>query len=292
MTRSNVLRYRWGPAFAIKAVALMALGVLVTNDAWLDILTIAMTDEESSHIFLVPIVLVWLVWVRRGRLRQCRQDARWVGPLVVAAGWLMCSIGYHRAVQAFVHGGSVLVVVGCLLTVSGAQLVRHFLPAFVLLVFLVPVPGMVRLQIALPLQDTTAQVTHTLLQVLGIPVALSGNVLEINGAQVSIAEACNGLRMVFALVLVSYAFAFGTPLRWYVRAIIMAASPVSAIACNVMRTIPTVWFYGYTSNEFATQFHDVSGWIMLIASFLILMGIIHLLRWALVPVTRYTLAYD
>ena len=31
---------------------------------------------------------------------------------------------------------------------------------------------------------------------------------------------------------------------------------------------------------------------MLAVSFLILMGIIRLMRWALVPVTNYTLAYD
>ena len=31
---------------------------------------------------------------------------------------------------------------------------------------------------------------------------------------------------------------------------------------------------------------------MLVVAFLLLLGIISLLRWALVPVTKYTLAYD
>ena len=117
-------------------------------------------------------------------------------------------------------------------------------------------------------------------------------VLSINGVEVGIAEACNGLRMVFALVLVSGAFAFGNPLRWYVRAIILIASPVSAIFCNVLRLIPTVWLYGYSSSDVAGNFHDISGWCMLLVAFLLLMVIIRLLRWALVPVACYTLAYD
>ena len=53
-------------------LVLVALGVLVTFDAWADIIRIALRDEESSHIFLVPIVAGWLVWIRRVRWRQCR----------------------------------------------------------------------------------------------------------------------------------------------------------------------------------------------------------------------------
>ncbi len=37
---------------------------------------------------------------------------------------------------------------------------------------------------------------------------------------------------------------------------------------------------------------DVSGWVMLPVSFLILLGIVRALRWALVPLTHYTLAYQ
>jgi exosortase/archaeosortase family protein len=107
---------------------------------------------------------------------------------------------------------------------------------------------------------------------------------------VAIAEACNGLRMVFALFLVSAAFAFGTPLRTFVRVILILASPISALFCNVVRLVPTVWLYG-SDPEFASTFHDVSGWLMLPLAFLVLMGIIRALRWALLPVYRYTLAY-
>lgn len=281
-----------GTHFLYAAFALAVASVAVTYHAWADILTIAYRDEESSHIFLVPIVCGWLVWVRRGRLRHCRPIGRWIGPLLVGAGWITWHVGFNQAVQTFWHGGSILIAVGCLISITGVDIVRRFLPAFTVLVFLVPVPATVRQQIALPLQDTTAQVTQTLLEVLGWPTELSGNVLRINDREVGIAEACNGLRMVFALVLVSFTFAFGTPLKTYVRVIVLAISPLSAIVCNVIRLAPTVLVYGYTTTEVGEQFHDISGWVMLAISFLILMAIIRLLQWALVPVTRHTLAYD
>lgn len=297
---------------AVVTVALMTLGVLATLPAWMDILHIALRDEEASHIFLVPLVAAWLVWVRRARLRLCQPRGTFIGPILIAVGWAVSYWGFRHAIQSFWHGGAVMVVVGCLLSVLGSDVLMRFLPAFAVLVFLVPIPGSLRQSIAIPLQNATAQVTQSLFEVLGVPVERSGNLLSIGGTPVTIAEACNGMRMVFALVLVSYAFSFGEPLRNYVRFLILAACPLSAILCNVIRMLPTLWLYGYgdkvvaffgvqpgegrTLNDLgrslADTFHDLSGWVMLLIAFLLLMGIIRLMRWALIPVNRYTLAVD
>jgi exosortase len=280
---------RWHP---VLLVLLSILGVLATLDAWQDIWAIAMKDEESSHIFLVPIVTAWLIWVRRGRFRRCRPGGGWLGLALIAAGWAAYSLGDSYYVQVLWHGGAVLVVIGCIFTVLGIDLFFTFLPVLLLQAFLIPVPGRVRQAIAIPLENITTMVTQNVCELFGIMAERSGNVLTVNGRDVAIVEACNGLRMVFALTLVSFAFAFGTPLRWYVRLMVLVASPVCAIACNVVRLVPTVWIYGYFPDSVASAFHDVSGWLMLPVSFLILMGIIRLLRWALVPVSVFTLAYD
>jgi exosortase len=288
----SLARNGWGVSHAVGALGLLAVGVLVTRDAWADILHIAVKDEESSQVILAPIVACWLVWVRRWRLRQIRPVGAWVGPVMIAAGWFFHSVGDTYLIQSFWHGGAVLLAVGCLITLLGRETLGAFLPAFCVLVFLVPVPALVRQQIALPLQTASAHATQVAFELLGMDVERSGNVLAVNGNEIAIAEACNGLRMVFALTLVTYAFAFGTPLRAYVRKIIVAASPVLAIAANVVRLLPTVWLYGFARHDLADRFHDLSGWIMLPVAFATLMAVIALLRWALVPVNRYTLAYD
>lgn len=288
----HAARHGWTPVHATLAVLVVSLGVLCTLGPWADIFHIARIDEEATHVFLVPVVAAWLVWVRRGRFRLCQPRGTWIGPLLVAAGWGMSAWGFYSAIQSFYHGGAVLAVVGCLLSVVGRDVLLRFLPAFLVLVFMVPVPGRIRQAIAIPMQTATAQVTQSLFDLMGVPVERSGNLLSINGEAVTIAEACNGMRMVFALVLVSYAFAFGEPLRNYVRLVILAASPLSAILCNVVRMLPTLWLYGYGSRAVADMFHTVSGWVMLGIAFLLLMGIIRLLRWALLPVAQYTLAVD
>jgi exosortase/archaeosortase family protein len=135
-------------------------------------------------------------------------------------------------------------------------------------------------------------VTQVVFELGDTSVKRSGNLLNINGVDVAVGEACNGLRMMFALVLVSYTFAFGSPLKNYVRLIVLAASPASAVLCNVLRLIPTVWAFGNYSSRTAALVHDVGGWVMLGISFALLMALLRLLRWALVPVTPFTLAYE
>lgn len=272
------------------AAAFVALALVVTSEVWADIHRLASGDEEASHVYLVPVAVAWLVWVRRSRLRQCAPRGRWVGTAAIAAGWFLWSYGYRNDIQSFWHGGAVLIVVGGLVTALGKDIFSKFLPAFAVLVFLLPVASIVRQQIAIPMQQVTAQLTQGAAELLGFDVLRRGNLLTANGAEIAIVEACNGMRMVFTLFLACYVFAFITPLRGYVRLLVLAASPALAIACNVVRLVPTVWMYGHASRDTATLFHDVSGWVMLMVAFMLLTGITKVLRWAMIPVSPYPLA--
>ncbi|MFM9995268.1 MAG: exosortase/archaeosortase family protein [Phycisphaerales bacterium] len=285
-------RQGWSWWHGAGAVLACGLGVLATFPAWADIYGIAVVDEESSHIFLVPIVAAWMVSVRRVRLLHCPPGGFIVGPALVALGWVLWSLGYRHAIQSFWHGGAVLIVVGCVLTVLGKHVLFRFLPAFVVLAFLVPVPGTVRQEVSLPMQRWGAAAAQVVLETLGFEVEREGNLLSINGLEVAIAEACNGMRMVFALVLVAYTFAYGMPLRNSVRLLVLLGSPLAAIGCNIVRLSVTVLLYGYADKPFADWFHDASGWLMLPVAFLMLMLVIKALRWALIPVARFTLAYQ
>jgi exosortase len=288
----RLANFGWTPWHAAGALVMALVGVLATRTAWQDIYFIAYNDQEASHIFLVPIVAAWMFWVRRARLRYCAPRGQMIGPPIVAIGWLFSTLGFNHGMQSVWHAGGVLVVLGCVLSVLGKHVLFRFLPAFLVLIFLVPVPGGIRQGIAVPLQTATAASAEAIFETAGIPIVRSGNLLSINGIDVTVAEACNGMRMVFALVLVSYAFAFSLPLRQSVRVLVLLASPLAAIACNVIRLIPTVWLYGFSSSSVADYFHDLSGWIMLPIAFLLLLGIIRLLRWALIPVARFNLAYQ
>jgi len=277
--------------WAILAVSL-GLAIFMLWQPLSDIVRIGLRDEEQNHIFLVPLVVAWLVWLRRSRLRSILFAPSVIGPAVVILGWLVSWYGFVYGVQAAWHGGAIVVLVGVGLTMTGLEVVRQLAPALIALAFLVPVPGLIRQKIAIPLQEIATTVTQSTLELIGVAATQQGSVLIINGEQVAVGEACNGMRMVFALTLVVYAFAFGTPLRTGTRIVLLLLSPVTALACNVIRLVPTSLFYGYGSPESAQAFHDAAGWIMLPIALFLLMGLLRVFKWLDIPVTSLRLAHQ
>jgi exosortase len=266
----------------------LAVAAVVSGwSAWSDILGVGTNDPEQSHILLAIPIALWLGWARRDRLRIAGPSWSPLGPVLIGAAWYLGELGLSRSLDVLWHLSAVLLVIGAILTIAGPVLVVRFAVPLVALLALVPIPGLIRQEIATPLQEISARCTQFLLDTVGIPVMRSGNVLEINGVPVAVAEACNGMRMVAALGLVTYLFVFVIPAKAMARAVLLALSPVLAVVVNIVRLVPTVLFYGYSSKPTAELFHDLSGWLMLVVAFGLLWAFIWLLRWLEFPVLNY-----
>ena len=281
-------------AWTVRESALLALLLMV--GAWShraalqDIWSIGVGREEQSHILLAPFIAGWLYWLRRSRLGALRIAPSLWGPALIILGRAMDWIGIERDLQIAWHAAPLVTALGCLVSLTGVRVIRPFAPAFVALLFLLPVPGLIRQMIALPLQAIAAGTTQLMLEMLGIQASRLGHVLLINGEQVAVGEACNGMRMVFALWLIVYAFAFSVPLRPGVRVVLILMSPVTALVSNIIRLIPTTLFYGFGTVEQAHLFHDVSGWVMLPIALFMLVGVLRMIRWIELPVMSFRLA--
>jgi len=269
------------------AAGLAALAVFACLDAWLDIIRIVRKDDEASHILLVWPVFAWLVWVRRRLLVDWKPQPSAVGFLIVLAGWGVWAFGYIKHMQVFWHGGALLVAFGAFVAVCGTDILRRLWPAFVVLVFLLPVPGIVRQPVALHMQNIAAQITEQAMMLLGYQLERSGNLLVFRDQPINIAEACNGMRMVSMLVLVAFAFVFVHPIRPWARVVLLLAAAPVAVACNVVRLVITVLAYGYTTADNADAIHDVLGWVMVVLSYLALAGLLWLMRWLVLPVDAH-----
>ena len=270
----------WTPRQLAAAAVLLCAGVLAMHSAWADWYMHSTEIEEHSHVFLVVPFGAMIMYVNRERFAQIRQrGSSWAGPAIVAAGFGMAWVGFFHAFQSLWHFGAVLVAVGAAVTVLGHGVVLKFWPAFALLPFMVPTPSTLRMSLSLPLQTAMATAVEHTFAWFGEPVGRQGNSLTINGKHVLVAEACNGLRMVFTLILVSWLFAFIAPLKGWVRVLIVAMSPVTAMVCNAIRLVPTLLMYGYASKDAADVFHDYAGWGMTLFALMLLFGLMNLLEW-------------
>lgn len=277
-------RSGWTASRVSWLVVLLGLAVVAALPSWHNVLDLALRSDEYSHMLLVLPVFGLLLWQRRSRLAAVAPRYSLWGAALAVAGVAMDFIGFASQIDVIKDLGMVVMLVAAVVAVAGWRWPLAALPAFGVLLFLVPVPGRLRQQIAKPLQEVSASITEWILGLLGQPVVRWGNVLEINGIEVAVAEACNGMRMVVALALVAYAFAFSMPLRPWARVAILVASPLIAVLANVLRLGPTVLSYGYLDLELADFVHDVSGWLVLVVALGVLWGSVALARWLELPI--------
>jgi exosortase len=274
---------------------LLLLAAMLVLVAWWgrraleDIYVFASGQTDNGYILLAPAVALYLAWLRRSRLQYLRYRPTILGPLLVAGGILASDWGDRVGIQLLWHGGVLVAMFGCLFSMTGWELVRQFAPVLIALGFVVPIPGRVRESLAGPAQEFSVATAHVLLELGGIDAIREGNIIVIEGQPVAVGEACNGMRMVFALALVVYAFVFSVPFSMGTRLFLIAAAPIVALACNVVRLVPTSIAYGWFNPTLAEQIHDIGGWLMLPLALLMLMGLVKLLKWLDLPVMNWRL---
>ena len=82
-------------------------------------------------------------------------------------------------------------------------------------------------QIAEPIQVAVADITQIVYGVFGLTLERQGHALLTHGMVISLERTGSVLSVVMAFVLMSYAFAFGLPLRLSARVVVIAASPAT-----------------------------------------------------------------
>jgi exosortase len=271
---------------------LILVSFWIASEAWIDMITRALQDPENGQALFAPIIAAFLFWLRRSRLQFIRYRPSIVGPAVLALGAACLWWGIEHDILAVWHGGAVILLIGCILTMTGLETLRQFFPVILCLFFLIPTPGVVRIALAAPLQEFATAVTILILDTSGVQAVRDGNVIMIGqpAVPVAIGEACNGMRMVIALLLVVFGFVFSAPFRLETRVLLLALSPLIALTCNVIRLVPTSLVYGHASLDFALNFHWIAGLVMLPLALLILFGIVRLLTWLDIPTMSWRLA--
>lgn len=280
----------WSQWTALQAMAAMAAAVLACLPAWRDIYLSATADPDNGYIVLVPAVAAWLALCRRRRLRSAGRNGLWIGPVIVffAAGLYL--LGGATPNTLALHLGAIGVLVGAIWSVAGRSVMLRMTPAVVALLFLAPVPMAILLPIIDALSTWSVVLTASLLEILGVPALANGRELVVGVSGVSLGDDA-GVRMIAAIGLVTYAFAFGSPLRHGVRILLVLASPLVAMVANVVRLVP----YALVAEHWNVAtgiMGQVSGWLTLFLAFGMLYGGIRLLRYAHVPARRYALAYQ
>ena len=273
------------------AVILPTLVLLIIT-AWsywptiADLLIAWRSDDNYSAGQLVPLVAVFLVWRERRLLRQhALVPCWWGGIALVLLAEMTRSYGYLSMRPAFERYALVLAMAGLVLLVAGWQVVRRVVWILLFLFLMVPLPGVVHNLVSGPLQRLATTGSVFLLEAFGVSVSQQGNVVMLNGnTPLAVAEACSGLRMLMAFIIVAAFIAYMVKRPRWQKAVLLVSSIPVAVVCNIIRIFATALLMVYVSVEMAQKFfHDFAGYVMMPIAVLLLFGELSLIDRIILP---------
>src|SRR5579862_3523902 len=158
-------------------------------------------EEDMSHGLVVPIIIFWVIWRERDRWRPLQSEPSGWGLGLLAAG---AGLHFAGVLGTGLFAGSVALLIsiaGAVLCLGGFPSLRLLAFPFALAAFMLPKLAFVYNQMTLPLQLLASRIAAGLLTLARIGVIREGNILDVGGHRVAVAEACNGIRYLFALGL-------------------------------------------------------------------------------------------
>lgn len=233
---------------------------------------------------LVPLAALYLLWHDRKELLGCRIQPCWWGLVLLVIAQAGRAYGLFYLFESAERYALVLSIVGLVLLIAGWQAFWRVKWILLFLFLMVPLPGRLHNFISGPLQSfATVGAVYTL-ELIGMTVTREGNVMVLNHeVQLAVAEACSGLRMLTAFVVVAFVLAYMVDRpAWQRTALVLSSVPV-AILCNIVRLVVTAELFLVADSEFAERFfHDFAGLTMMPIAVLMLVGELALMSYVVV----------
>lgn len=227
--------------------------------------------EEYNYCWLVIPMALFMVATRSHELFAVPWRRSWAGLALTVAGLLLVLLGNLSAVVTLTQYGVIVVFWGLVWTMMGTAAVRIVWPALVHLVFLVPLPDFLEVQLSAKLQLVSSQLGAAIIRLAGLPVYLEGNIIDLGIYQLAVAEACSGLRYLFPLTSFGFlcAVIFVAPL-WQRVLLFLSTIPITVLM-NSLR----IGAIGVLVNSFGTEHvegftHFFEGWV----AFMLCVGIL------------------
>jgi exosortase len=221
-------------------------------------------DPRYSHGYVVPLLVLLVLWSRRHRCPHPPWKANWLGAafLVLAAG---IRLGGACFSYEWFDGFSLApTLVGIGLLAGGRPLLRWGWPAICFLCFMLPLPYEAETALARPLQHLATVCGTYALQTLGFPAVAEGNVILVEDLRIGVLEACSGLGMLATFFALSTAVAFLVRRPLLDRLILLASAAPIGVAANVVRITATGALHQVAGSAMARAvYHDLAGWLMM-----------------------------
>ena len=221
------------------------------------------SDEYSAGL-LVPFLAVYVLSIRRKELAGVPVRPSMWGLALFAGAQAMRYFGLFYMYASAERLSLVISIVAIVVLLFGWRMLRKVSAIIAFLLLMLPFPRSFHSTIMLPMQNMATSLAVVGLQTLGYAVVREGNIININGTYVAVAEACNGLRMVTSFFVISCLVALIINRSWWEKLVVVVSSLPIALLCNATRLIVTAAaFTAFDAESWEVVFHDFGGYAMM-----------------------------
>ena len=243
---------------------LLVLGLVLTTilllywDTAVAMVTIWYRSGTFTHAFVVPPIVLWLVWRKWPEVARLSPRPALVMLLPMAAAALFWLLGDLTAVNSVTQLAFVALLVLAVPAVLGLQVGYTLLFPLCFMFFSVPMG-----EFLLPtFMEWTADFTVMALRFTGVPVLREGLQFVIPSGNWSVVEACSGIRYLIASVTVGALFAHLNYQSTTRRIAFVLVSIIVPVLANWLRAYMIVMLGHLSGNTLAVGVdHLLYGWV-------------------------------
>lgn len=241
---------------------------------------LSVRDDRYSYAILMPLISLGLFFLHKERIfAHIRYCPGWGIPLLATGSILYAAAKQLQAGLPLEMLAVVLVWIAGFLLFYGTQAARSALIPLIALLLTAPLPESFMHSAEVALQMASADVSHQIFKLIGIPVFRHGLVFSLPGLDIEVAEQCSGIRSTTAL-LITVAMASHLFFRsnWSKLTLILLTIPI-AIFKNAVRITTLSWLSVHVSHDILNSpLHRLGGLPFTLVAIAILLPLLLLFR--------------
>ena len=225
-------------------------------------------DPNYSHGFLIPCISAYLIWRQRKMLARLPRRPWNAGIVGILAGAGLLVLGTAGA-EVFTQRVSLLVLLAStVLFLLGWRWLRALAFPIALFLLAIPLPYVLYYSLTSPLQAFAARCAVLGLKLVGVPVVAQGNVLHLPDTSLEVAEACSGIRSLYAFLALGALLAYSMAIPAAGRILVFLATIPLSVLANAFR----VWTSSLGAYFIGPQVaqglvHELFGLIIFVSAF-------------------------
>jgi len=147
-------------------------------------------QEELSHSYFIPLISGWLIWSNREAITKSIGKPSMLGVYLSVLAAMMLLAGQLTHAFVIQQIGFVVAVAAIVAGFGGRSLLVISAIPILYLLFAVPPPFWAITSLSWNFQRISSELGVWMIQLMNIPVHLSGNIIDLGSYKLQVAEAC------------------------------------------------------------------------------------------------------